>query len=68
MKKIIYLSIVLVTLSLTSCREQDDMAQILNEQTPSATAASTTNSTPVEYTNFNTENTANGDPATPPKD
>lgn len=68
MKKFIYLSIALLSLSLVSCREQDEMAQILNDQNPKSVVSApsaTTNS--VEYVNFSSANSVDGDPCRPPQ-
>lgn len=72
MKKIIYLSIALVSLSLVSCREQDELTQAINGQNPGTEKKSSTdgsksidNST--EYSNFNST-ARDGDPTRPPQE
>ncbi|WP_143093347.1 hypothetical protein [Halpernia frigidisoli] len=72
MKKIIYLSIALFSLSLVSCREQDELTQAINGQNPGTEkklfndgSNSINNST--EYSNFNST-ARDGDPARPPQD
>lgn len=69
MKKFIFLSIALVSLSLFSCREQDEMAQPNNVQTTefSKTSSTDTNSS-AAYENFDSSSADQGDPAKPPRD
>ncbi|MGS0746930.1 hypothetical protein [Halpernia sp. GG3] len=69
MKKFIFLSIVLVSLSLFSCREQDEMAQLNNVQKTefSKTSSTDTNSS-VARENFDSSLADQGDPAKPPRD
>ena len=52
MKKFIYLSIALVSLSLVSCREQEAMDQILNEKRYNVDKVAKTNNVQ-GYTTFN---------------
>jgi hypothetical protein len=68
MKKIIYLSIAFVTLSLTSCRNQDDMVQINDVKTSSASKSSAVNNNATNYGTFDSSSIAQGDPARPPKE
>lgn len=68
MKKFIYLSIALLSLSVISCREQDEMAQLLNEQPSNTLSAKASNTNPTEYANFNAANSVDGDPTNPPQD
>ena len=69
MKKFIYLSIALVTLSLTSCRNQDDMSQITEVNPAKAAAAnSSSNDNASTYSQFDSSSIAQGDPAHPPRD
>jgi hypothetical protein len=68
MKKIIYLSIMLVTLSLSSCRNQDDMVQLNDVKTTSASKASASNDYQTNFATFDSSSVVQGDPAHPPKD
>ncbi|WP_417428857.1 hypothetical protein [Halpernia sp.] len=67
MKKIIYLSIVLVTLSLTSCRDQEDMVQLNDVKPTNVAAKNATNNDSTNYTEFNSSSEEQGDPTKPPK-
>ena len=65
MKKIIYLSILLVTLTAGSCRNQDDMVQLTDVKPTNVSNGSGINSS---YANFNSSASALGDPTRPPKE
>ncbi|MBC7557687.1 MAG: hypothetical protein H7195_12080 [Chryseobacterium sp.] len=68
MKNFIYLSILLVTLSLSSCRNQDDMVQ-LNDGNPNKVSnASAANGNSTTYATFDSSAIAQGDPVKPPQD
>ena len=67
MKKIIYLSILLVTLTAGSCRNQDDMVQ-LTDVKPSNSSAARNNDNAVNYATFNSSTVQFGDPTLPPRD
>ena len=67
MKKIIYLSIALVTLTLTSCRNQDDMVQ-LNDVKPATTASAKNDQNSTTYQSFDSSAVQQGDPTKPPQE
>ena len=66
MKKIIYTSIILTTLFVNSCRNQDDMVQVTNVQPTNVSKTSLTNS--IAYATFGSSVSAQGDPVKPPQD
>ena len=69
MKKIFYISIVLVTLSLNSCREQDEMVQINDTKAPAASKTTALESgAGAAYSSFDSSNIQQGDPVKPPRD
>ena len=67
MKKFIYLSIVLITLSSISCRNQDDMFQP-NEVELTTNSVATINTNSTTYQSFDSSAIQQGDPAHPPQD
>ena len=67
MKKIIYLSILLVTLTAGSCRNQDDMVQ-LTDVKPSNSSATRSSDNVTNYATFNSSAVQLGDPTLPPRD
>ena len=69
MKKIIYLSIVLMGSTLTFCRYQDDLVHktdVKSKNASNASAANNYNST--NYAIFDSSSYAQGDPVKPPQD
>ena len=68
MKKFIYLSIALVSLSLISCRNQEDMVQLNDIKPASLAKPSSTESNSTAYGSFDSSAVQQGDPVKPPQD
>lgn len=67
MKKLFYFSFAIALLSLTSCRDQEDMVQ-MNTERPSVNNVSASTDNGTVYIPFNADNAQQGDPARPPQD
>jgi hypothetical protein len=68
MKKITYLIIVLISLSFTSCREQEDLVQQNDNTNSQVSKTSAKHNSSTTYQNFESSVAEQGDPAKPPKD
>ena len=68
MKKIIYSNIVLIIITVASCRNQDNMVQLAVVKPTNITIASATNVVSANYAAFDSSSATLGDPAKPPRD
>ena len=68
MKKFIYASIALVTLSLISCRNQEDMVQLNDIKPTEVSKNAAPQNSASSYSNFDSSAVEQGDPTRPPRD
>ena len=69
MKNFTYTSIAIVSLSVISCRDQQDMVQLNDVQkTEVSKSATPDNNSATTYNNFDSSTAEQGDPVKPPND